>query len=139
MGIGGGFIGLPVLIYGMGVPTIIAIGTSLVNVFITSFYGTILYAIEGKVEWISVLILLAGSVVGIQVGAFATKYVTALKIRMFFALFLLFIAISILLKQIHLVRLSSYMMVGSACWLSFTILSPLMKKLIPKISVKKTP
>jgi uncharacterized membrane protein YfcA len=35
MGIGGGFIGLPVLIYGIGVPTIIAIGTSLVNVFIT--------------------------------------------------------------------------------------------------------
>jgi len=137
MGIGGGFIGLPVLIYGIGVPTIIAIGTSLVNVFITSFYGTIIYAMEGKVEWISVLILLAGSMVGIQVGAYATKYVTPVKVRMLFALFLLFIAISILLKQIHMVTLSSYIMVGSACLLSFTILFPLIKKLITRRSDKE--
>jgi uncharacterized membrane protein YfcA len=133
MGIGGGFIGLPVLIYGMGVPTIIAIGTSLVNVFITSLYGTFIYAMEGKVEWISVLILLAGSVVGIQVGVYATKYVTAVKIRMLFALFLLLIAISILLKQIQMVALSSHVMVGSAFLLSFKILSPLIKNLFQKI------
>ena len=130
MGIGGGFIGLPILIYGMGVPTIIAIGTSLVNVFITSFYGTILYAIEGKVEWISVLILLAGSIIGVQVGAYATKYVTPMKIRVLFALFMLLVAISILLKQINMVTLSSYLLLGSAFLLSFAILFPLIKKFV---------
>jgi hypothetical protein len=72
-------------------------------------------------------------VVGIQIGAYATKYVTPLKIRMLFALFLLSIAISIFLKQIHMDTLSSYMMVGSAFLLSFSILYPLIKKLIPKI------
>jgi hypothetical protein len=52
---------------------------------------------------------------------------------MLFALFLLSIAISIFLKQIHMDTLSSYMMVGSAFLLSFSILYPLIKKLIPKI------
>jgi uncharacterized membrane protein YfcA len=128
MGIGGGFISLPVLIYGIGVPTTIAIGTSLVNVFFTSFYGTILYAMERTVEWISVLILLAGSVVGVQVGAYATKYMTPTKIRVLFALFLFMVAISILLKQINMMTLSSYLLLGSAFSLSIAILFPLIKR-----------
>jgi uncharacterized membrane protein YfcA len=60
MGMGGGFIGLPLLIYVIGIPTITAVGNSLVIVFITSCYGTIVYAAAGRVEWLEALIILAG-------------------------------------------------------------------------------
>lgn len=128
MGIGGGFISLPILIYGIGVPTTIAIGTSMVNVFLTSFYGAIIYTMEGTVEWVSVSILLAGSIFGVQVGAYATKYVTPVKIRGLFALFLFFVAISIFLKQIDISILSSYLLLGSAFSFSIAIFLPLIKK-----------
>jgi uncharacterized membrane protein YfcA len=128
MGIGGGFVSLPVLIYGIGVPTTLAIGTSLINVFLTSFYGTILYAMEGTVEWISVLILLAGSLFGVQVGAHATKYVTPMKIKVLFALFLFVVAISILLKQTGYATLSSYLLLSAAFLLAFVILFPLIRR-----------
>ena len=50
MGLGGGFISLPILIYVIGLPTITAVGTTLVIVFLTSCYGTAAYAIAGSVE-----------------------------------------------------------------------------------------
>jgi len=133
MGIGGGFIGFPLLIYVIGVPTLIAIGTSLVTVFFTSCYGMIVYANKGYAKWMAVLIILAGSFVGLQLGVYATRYVPSMKIRLLFALFLFTIVVSILLKQINKVTLSSYLLVGSACLLSFTILLLLMKRRLAQI------
>lgn len=128
MGIGGGFVSFPILIYMIGTPTLVAVGTSLINVFLTSCYGTIVYALAGKVEWISVLIILAGSFIGVPVGVSATRYVSAMKIRLLFALFLFSIAISIFLKQINWVTLSTYLMACSAFLISLAILLPLMKR-----------
>ena len=125
MGLGGGFIGLPVLIYVIGVPTITAVGTSLVVVFITSCYGTAVYALAGRVEWLEALIILAASLIGVQLGVYATKYVTGMKIKILFALLLFVVAISVFLKQINMVTISSYLVVSSACVLCLTILLPL--------------
>jgi hypothetical protein len=129
MGIGGGFIGLPLMIYIIGVPTVVAVGTSLITVFFTSCYGMIVFSMEGYVKWMVVLILLAGSFFGIQLGAHAARLVTSIRIRLLFALFLLFIAFSILLKQIKMVTLSSYLLVCSACSLSLVILFLLLRSL----------
>jgi len=139
MGIGGGFIGLPLLICVIGVSTLWAVGTSLVIAFFTSCYGMMVYAIEGNVEWMAVLIILAGSFAGLQLGVYATRYVPSMKIRLLFALFLFIIAVSILLKQINKVTLSSYLLVGSACLLSFTILLPLMKRRLAQMLNKSNP
>ena len=38
-------------------------------------------------EWIAALIILAGSLIGVQLGVYATKYVTGMKIKILFALF----------------------------------------------------
>lgn len=130
MGIGGGFMGLPLLIYVIGVPTLMAIGTSLVQVFLTSCIGTILYAMEGRVEWISVLVILAGSLIGVQIGVNVTKYVTGVRIRGLFALFLFVVAASIFLKQINLVTSSTTLLMGAAFLLSFAIMFPLIKRLL---------
>lgn len=132
MGLGGGFIGLPLLIYVFGMPTITAVGTSLVIVFITSCYGTIVYAAAGRVEWLEALIILAGSLMGVQLGVYATKYVTGMKIRALFALLLFVVAISVFLKQINMITMSSYLVIGSACALCLAILLPMRKSLLPR-------
>jgi uncharacterized membrane protein YfcA len=129
MGIGGGFIGLPLLIYVIGIPTIIAVGTSLVVVLLTSCYGTCVYALAGCVEWKMALIILAGSLLGVQLGVSATKYVTGMKIRVLFALLVLVVGVSIFLKQIDMVVLSSYLVMSVACAICLAILIPLRKKL----------
>ena len=130
MGIGGGFIGLPLLIYVIGVPTIIAVGTSLVVVLITSCYGTGVYALAGYVEWITALIILAGSLLGVQLGVYATKYVTGTKIRVLFAMLVFVVAVSVFLKQMNMATISSYLLMSAACALCFAILLPLGKNLL---------
>jgi len=129
MGIGGGLIGLPLMIYVMGVPTIIAVGTSLVIVFLTSCYGTASYALAGNVEWTAALMVLAGSAIGVHFGVYATDGVTEMKIKILFALLLFLVAVSVFLKQMDIVTVSSYLVVGSACVLSLAIVLPLRKKL----------
>jgi hypothetical protein len=129
MGLGGGVIGLPLMIYVIGVPTIIAVGTSLVNVFLISSYGTAIYALTGNVQWVPGLIILGGSIIGVQCGVYATEYVRGMKIKILFALMLFAIAVSVFLKQIDIVTISSYLVGGSACVLSLAILLPLGKKL----------
>jgi len=128
MGIGGGVVGLPLLIYVIGVPTIIAVGTSLVTVFLTSCYGTVVYALTGNVQWAAGFIILAGSIIGVQCGVYATEYVTGIKIKILFALLLLVVAASVFLKQIGMVTISSYLVVCSAGALCLVILLPLRKK-----------
>jgi len=132
MQIGGGFIGLPLLIYVIGVPTITAIGTSLVIVFLTSCYGAAVYAIGQYVEWIPALITLAGSLIGVQLGVYATKYVTGTKKKILFALLLLVVAASVFLKQINMITISTYLILSSACVLCLAILLPLTKNFLGK-------
>lgn len=129
MGIGGGLIGLPLLIYVIGVPTIIAVGTSLVTVFLTSCYGTTVYSLTGNVQWMAGFIILAGAIIGVHCGVYATEYVTGMKIKILFALLVFVVAASVFLKQINLVTTSMYLVVGSACALSLVILLPLGKRI----------
>jgi uncharacterized membrane protein YfcA len=129
IGIGGGFIALPLLIYVIGAPTINAVGTSLVVVLITSCYGTYVFALVGYVQWLPALILLAGSLIGVHLGVYATRYVTGLKIRNLFALMVLSVGVSVLLKQINMALISSYLVMSSACALCLVILFPLRKNL----------
>lgn len=137
MGIGGGVFGLPLLIYVIGVPTITAVGTSLIVVFLTSCYGTGVYGLAGSVEWITALIILAGSLVGVQLGVYATKYVTGMRIKILFALLLLLVAVSVLLKQINMVTMSGYLVVSSACALCLVVLLPLRKHLLTRTTRQK--
>ncbi|MBW1738761.1 MAG: sulfite exporter TauE/SafE family protein, partial [Deltaproteobacteria bacterium] len=127
MGLGGGFIALPFLIYVIGVPTATAVGTSLVIVFLISCYGTAVYAIGQYVEWIPGLIILGGSLVGVELGVYATKYVTGVKIKILFALLLLVVAISVSLKQIDMTAFSTWLILSSACALCLAILFPVGK------------
>jgi len=140
MGIGGGVIGLPLLIYIIGVRTITAVGTSLVLVFLTSCCGTIVYALAESVRWGPAVVILAGSLVGVQLGVSASKYVTGVRIRVLFAVLLLIVAISVFLKEMGVTPLDSYLLLGSTGALTLTILVPLLKKsgLLRPLHVEKS-
>jgi uncharacterized membrane protein YfcA len=101
LGIGGGFIIMPTLVYVIGLPTIIAVGTTLITVFFSSAYGCFTYAINGRVEIVAALILLVGASIGAQIGATAVKYVKGYGIRLLFALMIIFAGLSVITEQFY--------------------------------------
>lgn len=99
MGVGGGFILLPALIYLVGCPTTVAVGTSLLSVCFMSGYGCFSYSMSGRTELIAAMIMLIGAAVGAQVGVMATRYVRGYGIRLLFAVMILLAGVSVTLKQ----------------------------------------
>ncbi|MEW5993485.1 MAG: sulfite exporter TauE/SafE family protein, partial [Candidatus Zixiibacteriota bacterium] len=99
MGVGGGFILLPALIYLVGCPTTVAVGTSLLSVCFMSGYGTFSYSMSGRTELVAAMIMLIGAAVGAQIGVLATRYVRGYGIRLLFAIMILLAGLSVSLKQ----------------------------------------
>jgi len=71
----GGFIGVPALHYVLGAPSLMASATELVIAFVMGLGGTIKFAWSGLVDIRLAMIILAGSLFGIQLGAIGTTYV----------------------------------------------------------------
>ncbi len=86
LGAGGGFILMPVLVYVMGIPTTVAIGTDLFQVIVTGSWGTLLYAMDNHVDPLMALIILAAASVGSQIGATATRFVDPGRIRILYGI-----------------------------------------------------
>jgi uncharacterized membrane protein YfcA len=99
LGIGGGLIRMPALIYFIGCPTHVAVGTDLFEVMISGLYGTATYTYKGRTELVAAMIMLVGAAIGAQVGTVATKYIKGYGIRIAFGLAVCGCAISILLKM----------------------------------------
>jgi uncharacterized membrane protein YfcA len=100
LGIGGGLIRMPALIYLVGCPTHVAVGTDLFEVAISGLYGAASYSYKGRTELLAAVIMLVGASVGAQIGSVATKYVKGYGIRLFFGIAVIGCAISIVLKLI---------------------------------------
>ena len=86
LGIGGGLIRMPALIYFIGCPTHVAVGTDLFEVMISGLYGTGTYTYKGRTELVAAVIMLMGAAVGAQIGTVATKYIKGYGIRIAFGL-----------------------------------------------------
>ncbi|EHJ48361.1 protein of unknown function DUF81 [Solidesulfovibrio carbinoliphilus subsp. oakridgensis] len=100
LGIGGGLIRMPALIYLVGCPTHVAVGTDLFEVAISGLYGAASYTYKGRTELVAAIVMLIGAAMGAQVGAVATKYIKGYGIRIAFGLAVIGCAVSILLKLI---------------------------------------
>ena len=85
MGVGG-FINFPLLIYVVGIPTHIAIGTSAFQILFASGYGAFRHGLQGHVELLLVGLLFLGSVGGVQLGVKASQIFGGKRIRRYFAL-----------------------------------------------------
>jgi len=101
LGIGGGLIRMPALIYMIGCPTHVAVGTDLFEVAISGLYGAATYTYKGRTELVAAMIMLVGAAMGAQVGAVATKYIKGYGIRIAFGLAVIGCAISILMKLVQ--------------------------------------
>ncbi|QQG64813.1 sulfite exporter TauE/SafE family protein [Desulfobulbus oligotrophicus] len=101
LGIGGGLIRMPALIYLIGCPTHVAVGTDLFEVAISGLYGALTYTYKGRTELVAAMIMLVGAAMGAQVGAVATKYIKGYGIRIAFGLAVIGCAISILMKLVQ--------------------------------------
>ncbi|WP_165174474.1 sulfite exporter TauE/SafE family protein [Desulfovibrio sp. ZJ369] len=101
LGIGGGLIRMPALVYLVGCPTHLAVGTDLFEVAISGLYGTASYAYKGRVELLAAIIMLCGAAIGAQIGVVATKYVKGYGIRIVFGLAVLGCLMSVVLKLLQ--------------------------------------
>ena len=90
----GGFVGVPGMIYVIGVPGLMASATELVIAFAMGLGGSINWAMHGMVDIRLVLIILGGSLLGVQLGAIGTTYVRPHMIKMVMATIMLIVAVS---------------------------------------------
>jgi hypothetical protein len=90
----GGFIGVPAMIYVFGMPTAVAAGTELYLAVFMGAFGALNYAYEGMVDLRLTLLLYLGSLIGVYVGAYGTKVVKEVMIRLVTSLIILLCVIS---------------------------------------------
>ncbi len=90
----GGFIGVPGMIYIIGASSLVASATELVIAFVMGFAGSINWAIHGMVDIRLTLIILAGSLLGVQLGAIGTTMVRQHVIKMVMGTIMLIVALS---------------------------------------------
>lgn len=90
----GGFIGVPAMIYVLGAPALMASATELVIAFVMGLGGTMLYSLDGVVDIRLAMIILAGSLFGIQIGAIGTTYVRDSLVKFVMGLIMIIVLFS---------------------------------------------
>ncbi len=90
MGVGGGFLLVPAMIYILGMPPLLVAGTSLFQIIFTSAFATIMHAtVSNSVDILLAVFLILGGVIGAQIGVLASKKVTGASARVILALLVL--------------------------------------------------
>jgi uncharacterized membrane protein YfcA len=90
----GGFVGVPSMMYVLGVPSMMASATELVIAFVMGLGGTIKFAWSGYVDIRLAMIILAGSLFGIQLGAIGTTYVKPYMIKVVMGVIMVTVLVS---------------------------------------------
>jgi uncharacterized protein len=98
MGVGGGFIMVPAMIYLLGMPTKVVVGTSLFQIIFVTAFTTIMHAWTNQtVDMLLAFLLIIGGVVGAQMGTRVGVRLKAEQLRILLALMVLAVAIKIAL------------------------------------------
>jgi uncharacterized protein len=98
MGVGGGFIMVPIMVYMLRMPMHVVVGTSLFQIFFTCVNVTIMQAhINHSVDFILALILLIGSSAGAQIGTRISKRLKGDQIKILLAVIILVVMVQMLL------------------------------------------
>jgi uncharacterized protein len=96
MGVGGGFIMVPAMIYLLGMPTKVVIGTSLFQIIFVTAFTTVMHAVTSQtVDMMLALVLILGGVVGAQIGTRVGVRLKAEQLRILLSLLVLTVAIRI--------------------------------------------
>jgi len=84
LGGGAGYIRMPAMVYLLGVPTHVAVGTDLFEIMISASYGTFTHALKGNVDIMLALVMHTGAAIGAQIGAIGTEFFHGARIRLAF-------------------------------------------------------
>ncbi len=110
MGVGGGFIMVPAMIYILGMPTKVVVGTSLFQIIFVTAFTTLLHAMTNyTVDMLLAVLLLVGGVIGAQIGTQIGTRMKAEQLRILLALMVLGVcgklALDLLLRPAELYSL----------------------------------
>ncbi|ETX30926.1 sulfite exporter TauE/SafE family protein [Roseivivax isoporae] len=101
MGVGGGFIMVPAMIYLLGMPTKVVVGTSLFQIIFVTAFTTLLHAVTTQtVDIFLALALIMGGVVGAQLGAILGARLRAEQLRILLALLVVGVCIKLALELV---------------------------------------
>jgi uncharacterized membrane protein YfcA len=84
LGGGAGYVRMPAMVYLLGIPTHIAVGTDLFEVMISAGYGTLTHGVKGNVDIMVALVMHTGAAIGAQIGAAGTERYSGPRIRLAF-------------------------------------------------------
>jgi uncharacterized membrane protein YfcA len=97
MGVGGGFIMVPAMIYLIGMPTKVVVGTSVFQFLFVTALTTVMHAVQSQtVDTMLAVILLVGGVIGAQIGVSVAARLRAEQLRILLALLVLFVCLKLL-------------------------------------------
>jgi uncharacterized membrane protein YfcA len=113
IGVGGGFIMVPSLIYLVGLPSFMAVGTDLFQIIFSATYGAIRHTISGNVIIFAAFIMLLASSVGVQFGTQVTRYVRGVSVRFILGISILLAAAGSMLKLSGLLITSASLQAGA--------------------------
>ena len=101
MGTGGGFIIVPAMIYLLGMPTSLVVGTSLFQIIFVASNTTILQASQNQtVDIILAFLLLLGSVIGVQIGSKFSNFLKGEHLRFFLSIIILMVGFMLLIDLV---------------------------------------
>ena len=93
MGVGGGFIMVPAMIYILGMPTKVVVGTSLFQIIFVTAFTTLMHAVTSQtVDMLLAFVLIIGGVIGAQIGARIGLRLKAEQLRILLSLLVLAVA-----------------------------------------------
>lgn len=94
LGVGGGFIVVPAMIYLLGMSAQVVVGTSLLQILVVTAVATVIHATTTKsVDIVLAVLLLIGSVIGAQIGVRLTQRVKPEWLRMALAILIIAVAV----------------------------------------------
>jgi uncharacterized membrane protein YfcA len=100
LGVGGGFLMIPSLVYGVGISKSIAVGTDIFQIAGSSAFGSVRYLQEDAVHFSVVIPLLGGSILGSYVGSRLTDVVDESALMGYFAVMLLLDSLAVASKTV---------------------------------------
>lgn len=101
VGVGGGFIMVPLFMQLLNLPLRLTSGTSLIAVMILATSGTVMQVIYGNVDWIAGIFIAVGSIPGAYIGSKLITRVPETALRFIFSGFLLVAAVLLILNQLN--------------------------------------
>ena len=103
VGLGGGFLMVPLMLQLLHTPMKVTSGTSLIAIMILAVPGVVMQALLGNVNWVAGIAVACGSIPGALLGAKLVANISERALRLIFGVFLLFAALILVLEEVGIV------------------------------------